>query len=456
MNRSNGNRFKRKIGSERATIMLPLNVVMVARIRGPVDHSRVATALETLRSRHPLLAVRVQISDNGFGSYVTNDVPAISIHVEPRQNQQQWISCAEDELRTPFPMETGPLVRCVLIQSTEVSELVLCAHHAISDGMSLTYLIRDILEHLGTSSHGLEKVIPPAINHETASTPPSLGFVAKAIIRLINRAWSKKNLSFNFTMMKQLHQRYWQKNGGNRLLIWQLSESETTGFVNRCQAESVTVNSALWTAFLVVQHEVQGSSDRFRSRAGLAISTRDKLNVPVGESFGFYASSHKVLLKGYKNTSFWNAAQTVHSQIKRSIDSTNPFQMLSATLLDPTLLDSLYFSKYGLAPNGMSNKLLKKMMWDGVSFGFAITNMGRIDIPTLYGELKLDAVYGPIVYSDVNEKTVGVITVGNRLSFVMSYDTNKIKTETATQLRDKVVELIKEEIDGRLGGQEQS
>lgn len=437
--------FRRKTGSERAVLMLPLNVVMVGRIRGTVDHSRVAATLEKLRSRHPFLAVRVQIHKDGAGSYVNKDVPAIVTHVEPRQSEQQWIARAKQELHTAFAMETGPLVRCVLIQSPEVSEIILCGHHITCDGMSLTYLIRDILEQLATPSSGIEPLpLPPAIDYDTVPTPPSTGPVARAVIRLMNRVWRKKSLRFDFNSMKQLHQRYWQKNSGVRLLVWELSESETSRLVTRCREEAVTVNSALWAAFLTAQDEVQGSRERFRNRAGLAISTRDKLKVPVGESFGFYASSHKVLLKQYQGKSFWDTARTVHEQLRRSIDSANPFQMLSATLLDPTLLDSLYFSKYRFARNRMSHKLLKKMLWDKINFGFAITNVGRVDIPTSYGDLTLDGVYGPFVYSDVNEKTVGVITVGNRLTFAMSHNVDVVDTVTATQLRDKVLEHIRE------------
>jgi NRPS condensation-like uncharacterized protein len=200
----------------------------------------------------------------------------------------------------------------------------------------------------------------------------------------------------------------------------------------------------LWAAFLVAQDKVQGSDELFRNRAGLAISTRDKLKVPVGESFGFYASSHRVLLKNYQGKSFRDAVTTIHQQLKHSIESADPFKVLSATLLSPTLIDSLYFSKYGFFSNGLSDKLLKKMMWDKVNYGCVITNVGHIDIPTTYGELQLDAVYGPLVYSDVNEKTVGVITVGKRITFWMSYNESIIDSETAKQFRESVEELLQE------------
>ena len=94
--------------------------------------------------------------------------------------------------------------------------------------------------------------------------------------------------------------------------------------------------------------------------------------------------------------------------------------MLSAEWVHPTLVDSLYFSKYGLLNETMPKILLRKMGWQEVTYGYAITNVGRFDIPTVYGSLKLEGVYGPLVYSDVQEKIVGVITVGRRLSFVLT------------------------------------
>ncbi|MEO1351033.1 MAG: hypothetical protein AAFW84_19870 [Cyanobacteria bacterium J06635_15] len=57
--------FRRKIVGERVMLMLPFNVVFVGRVRGTVDPSEVTTILERLRLRHPFLAVRAQIEDDG-------------------------------------------------------------------------------------------------------------------------------------------------------------------------------------------------------------------------------------------------------------------------------------------------------------------------------------------------------------------------------------------------------
>ena len=86
--------------------------------------------------------------------------------------------------------------------------------------------------------------------------------------------------------------------------------------------------------------------------------------------------------------------------------------MLKAEALHPTLLGSLYFAKYELITSRASSRLLSKMRWHGTRYGFSVTNVGRVGIPTRYGSRTIESVYGPFVYSDVNEKVVGVATVG--------------------------------------------
>ena len=81
-------------------------------------------------------------------------------------------------------------------------------------------------------------------------------------------------------------------------------------------------------------------------------------------------------------------------------------------------------------------KLLKKMNWDHTNYGYSITNVGRIDIPNRYGDLELDAVYGPLLYSDVNEKTVGVVTVAGKLTCTITYNEKHVSENDVAKIID--------------------
>ncbi|MEM9150105.1 MAG: condensation domain-containing protein [Cyanobacteria bacterium P01_F01_bin.3] len=411
--------FRRKIVGERVMLMLPFNVVFVGRVRGTVDPSEVATALERLRSRHPLLAVRAQIEDDGTGAFLGQGVPPIQVHMEHRKSSDQWLACIKDELSTPFPMETGPLVRAKLIHSESTCEIILCGHHVICDGMSLGYLLRDLLGCLAEPKKKLTgPVIPPPIDHSTVAKPPSIPALQRFIMGLINKKWAASGLRFSWSDMHRLHEEFWRRNTGMQVLAWAMEPGDTASLVERSRAEQVTVNSALWTAFLAAQYDSQVDRRQYRQRSALAVNTREKLRISAGESFGFYASSLTVKLPYSPRRSFWDNARKVHSRISKELARTNLFRMLSSEQIHPTLLDALYFQKYGLLDDAIPGQFLRKMGWHQITYGYALTNVGRFDIPTSYGPLKLEGVYGPLFYSDVEEKMVGVITVGGRLSFL--------------------------------------
>jgi NRPS condensation-like uncharacterized protein len=245
--------------------------------------------------------------------------------------------------------------------------------------------------------------------------------------------------------MNRMLSKFWKQNSNPSVCRWELSAENTRKLVAKCRKENVTVNSALWAAFLSAQHRVQGNKPAFRNQAGMAVSTRNKLKVPVGENLGFYASSLSLKLKVYHEASFWDYARQVHKAIRKELDKTDIFRMLVTEVLPPTLLDSFYFCKYDGFDNSLSRKMLKQLKWDKTSFGYSITNVGRVNIDTEYGRRKLEAVYGPLLYSDVNEKVVGITTVGGILTFSMSCNADNVSSEAVENIRKQVMQIIESE-----------
>ena len=433
--------FQRKIGCERAMLMLPFNVVLAARIRGEVQPASVQSALEKLRVRHPLLGVRVQMEPNDSATFVGDNVPAVAVNVDERQDDRQWLTRVQRELRTSFDLSRGPLVRCALLQSAQESDIILCAHHAICDGMSLGYLLRDLLTLVAASEQVVgEQLMPPAVDPSNVPTPPKSNWLMRLIMNTINRTWAAKGIRFSDTDVQRMHERFWQSNGTPEVLAWNLERDLTARLVQRCREEKVTVNSVLWTAFLAAQNEVLAGRTAYRDRCAMAVNTRDKLRSSAGETFGFFASSLTVKPGFSPEKPFWDSTRSVHAAINRELKKTDLFRMLVSDMIHPTLLDSLYFQKYGIIDESIPAKFLRKMGWDKITFGFALTNVGRFGIPTTYGSLRIEEVYGPLFYSDVEEQMVGVITVNGRLTFLMAV--NRSIGNSAEKLRESVVKTL--------------
>ena len=71
--------------------------------------------------------------------------------------------------------------------------------------------------------------------------------------------------------------------------------------------------------------------------------------------------------------------------------------------------------------------------------------MGRLDIPTRYGPLELEAVYGPSIFSDVEEKVIGVITVGGRLSVTLLCNEKVTEPGVAERLKNAAMVILRRE-----------
>lgn len=252
----------------------------------------------------------------------------------------------------------------------------------------------------------------------------------------MNRKWAAKKVLFGEPEMRPLHEAYWKRNDPVRVIAWEMDEEMTKVLVARCRKEKVTVNSALWNAFLAAQYDVQTDRLGHRKRSALAVNTRDKLNVAVGEVLGFYASSLTVKLPYSPKGTFWDAARKVHRTISGNLAKTNIFRMLTADKIHPTLLDALYFDKYGLYEFPLARKLLKKMGWHKTTYGYALTNVGRLNISAHYGSLELQSVYGPSFYSDVEEKMVGAVTACGKLTLMLACNEEALQAGTAERLRE--------------------
>ena len=184
-------RYKQKIGgSERRFLRMPnANIVIGARIQGRVSHDLLKSAILKVRQKHPLLGVRIHLDNDATGWFIQEeDVPDIPIEIRPRTTSEDWIKIATEELGQTFSIETGPLIRIVLLQSSDVADLLITAHHSICDGRSLIYLIRDLMTYLAHPDETRSPLLVMPVSPQDC-LPPSVGggWIYKLIVRRINQ-----------------------------------------------------------------------------------------------------------------------------------------------------------------------------------------------------------------------------------------------------------------------------
>ena len=167
-----------------------------------------------------------------------------------RKAENDWINIHAERSKIPYEFETRPAIRFVLVQSKEVSELIILCHHIICDGMSLAYLARDLMVHLGDpEAEAQVMAAPEPISLENIPSDVAPSGLIKYFIGKIKQKWADEYVSFDQEDYVALNKAYWD-NFTHEILSIELSETETTELVARCRQENVTVNSALITAFL--------------------------------------------------------------------------------------------------------------------------------------------------------------------------------------------------------------
>jgi len=182
----------------------PNNGALAAQISGHTSNQQWRDALDALQQRHPLLSACIDTSFNRvphFRRVASQRIP-LRLITSPGA---QWQKEIAEEVNAPFTPDQAPLFRAVLLHQERHSTFILSSHHAVCDGSSRIFLLRDIL--LALSGHALE-ALPLAPSREVLfgaqqriSLEPGLPTVHTAISaalaiagRAIDESWRNNPL----------------------------------------------------------------------------------------------------------------------------------------------------------------------------------------------------------------------------------------------------------------------
>jgi NRPS condensation-like uncharacterized protein len=450
---------------ERFFTRSPFSIVtMVARIKGHVTEEMLRHAVRKVQQRHFLIRVRIKDGQDHAQWFVADDVQEIPIETIPRQSENDWIEIHAEGLKIPFDFETHPAIRFILVQSSDISELIILCHHMICDGMSLAYLARDLMVYLGDPAREVEVLPPtPVIDLDNLPDDVSQSGLAKFFIKRMNQKWAEECVFFDQEDYKILTKAYWD-NYHHKFFSIELSEAETSALVKQCRKEAVTVNSALTTAFSGAQSFVEGEKP-YHAKIVVAASLRERLPHSPSEAIGMYAGGVELKFKYNHKKNFWENARAFHQKIQPKYTNKQLFSnILNWLYLDPTLFEAMNFKKLGgLVPSDSARyeklsafskkadvvlSILQRDHLESLQtkhWGTAVTNLGRLDFPQEYGDLKLERLMmqpgGGIPLANAN-LVLGAVTCAGKLSLVLEYAEEAIDTATMRKIRDKALEYL--------------
>ena len=459
---------RRVTAAERFFAHSPFAIVtMVLRINGNVSEEMLRRAVSLVRQRHALLKVRIRTDADHALWFTSEGVQEIPIEIVPRESEDEWIEIHAEASRVPFSFETQPAIRFILVQSADRSEVIILCHHIICDGMSLAYLARDLMHHLGDPAREAKRLpAPPPIDLDNLPRDISQPGLVKFLIGRMNRKWAQEAVFFDQKDYEALTRTYWDHYHHDLLSI-ELSEAETTALVARCRTEQVTVNSALTAAFSGAQGFVQGEKP-YHAKTVIAADLRDRLPRSPGEGMGMYAGGAELNLKYDHKRGFWENARRFHRRIQPGYSNKDLFSaILNWLYLDPTICEAMSFKKLGgLVPpdspcyeklsafGAREDVVLNLLQRDNLDtleskyWGTAVTNLGRLDFPRRYGALELDRLImqpgGGIPLANAN-LVLGAVTCSGKLSLVMEYAREAVDSAVMRRVKDKALQYLLEE-----------
>ena len=380
----------------------PYNLVVVLSIRGSIFIDELKLALKKAQEKHPLLKARIQGDNEDYYWFTSKNVGEIPIETLEFENESKTRKLFLKNLETPFDMTEliKPLFRVTLLHSLERSDLILCAQHTITDGLSMAFLMRDLIDFLNdphieispiNSPMNKEDIFPPKIRKKI----PKSAFRAKIFLFLLK--------SFYFLRhgkrKEHLHYASDYKEDDLRLISWDLSKEETDLFIHLCKMKRVSVHSAICTAFLPDISIINNP-----------VNLRGRLNYPIGEAFGLYSGAAIVQMK-YKNKyDFWENAKRYQKKLHLSLRDKNLYKI------------------HKMVHTGVSINVLKDLaplFFEVVvpKEAFAITNLGSLDrlgIDLDSEKFSIESFYGAISFA-LGAITVLVYTMRGKMYFNFHY-----------------------------------
>jgi Condensation domain/Alcohol acetyltransferase len=391
----------------------PSHFCVTAKVLGKIRIEKLQQALVWIQQRHPLLRVSIATDTNEQPWFMENSA-SIPLRIVERLGEEHWQQEVENELSDPFNWNQAPLVRVVLVRSHDISEIIVICHHAIADGKSSVYLLRDILEAMGTPNFE-GKVLP--------EYPAFEDLIPNSELPVISQESNNEAVKFDFPEIET------NPNRRLRLLAWSLSSEKTTSLISRCRQEKTSVHSAICAAFLMAVYQQKQTQDISILKCLSPINLRKYLSPPIEEDCGYYFSMGLTSHTLSKEINFWDLARSLKSQLNQHM---SPEQIFANIPQNQALIS--------MNPNP---ELVQNILYQTYGYDVIVSNLTRLNIESEYGELELVGIYGPSASSRIqNERFIGVATLKDTMFFNFVYFEPEILTSDAVQLQQTAMELL--------------
>jgi NRPS condensation-like uncharacterized protein len=351
----------------------PTNGALAAQITGRTSIQQWRDALDAVQQRHPLLSACIDTTFNRVPYFRRVHGRRIPLRVitSPFAQWQQEIA---EEVNAPFAPDQGPLFRAVLLHQETYCTFILSSHHAVCDGSSRIFLLRDLL--LVHSGHALETlVLAPSREslfgaRQRTSTEPGLPSFAAERPPMPHVEGIK------------------------------LTPEQTTALQHRARKEGVTIHAAISAALTIAGKAIDESwrNNPLRIMSPAEIRNMLGLEDQCMVSFG----GGEISIAPGASMTFWELARFAKdglSAVKSRKNISRMIDLQSAAVSSNLSVEQAFQLK--------QNAFNAQVMF---------SNLGRLPFGSNFGPLKLDTLWAPCALRGIEgEQTLGAVSVNGSL-----------------------------------------
>lgn len=405
------------------------NIVIISRIKGRIREDLLGQTLDLLQCIHPRLNSRIIGSLDAL-SFTSEGIQKIPLTMVVQTENKQWQDVALEEVNNTIDSRKV-LLRCIIIYNeTEINTtyLITTIHHAIADGLSCIELQSEILKSykMLASGNSIDRAYSlPAI--------PSLDELLPQWMMGISGVINGALFLFNLTLKMALYQPEILEHEEDVPLESRrcsmthrfLDKEVTQKLVKLCHQENTTVHGALCAAILItVADRIRaGKIRKINTSCRSFVDLRRRLEPVVpNENMGTFASFLTSFHTLTPQLLFWDLARDVTQQIKFGLKKKEFFKSLR-----------------------MVRKIIEYYLDhpDDASLTISVTNLGRLNIPEVYGDFELEEInFVPsnVIFGKVFTAAVSTFKDKMTLNFLVSKPS--ISQETMEIIANGVINCL--------------
>jgi len=419
------------------------NFVMHSHVTGSITKDILRPSLDAIQARHPLL--RVGIKRDGWNrlSFRTSDVPGLLLRVVERPSNT-WVDEAEKELHEGFSVEEGPLARCTLVRHSKEDNTVLLAfHHAIGDGVSGSFLMRDLFQAAALVFNGKKCDLQPleAKREMNAYFPDwALGLSGRWHSTKFGGRMLGAALRYGKPTIPTFDRKVPPKERRARIVTHCLDPDFVDRLHRRAHKEGTTIHGAMLAAqILAIAHDREDLKER-PYFIGSPVNLRKKLNPPVGEDIGFFVTIGASINLAKADTEFWPLAKAVRESLWDCVERGEPFVYVIQHL-DLSRITSLL----GL---GLIGRLVFARVGASMTFGgLVFSNIGKVDIENHQGPFTIEDLGFAASLSSFSHMAAFAATIRRQSTWNFVGMEPLFKKEHTERIAAKALEVLSEAVE---------